>query len=170
MKKFVALAIFAAMFLISACGAKTGGGGEDPGMTGYVVNIDNGRILVVDEKSLDFSGTGGLKEFYAAVWFSGAPDHVEIGDKVAVWHGAVAESYPGQSKVVRLEVLPPDKPEGADLAQDEALRRALEARSFAGDAAVRSIRYDAAADIWRIELRELLQGEQAVTLEIDDRP
>lgn len=166
--KHVMISILAAMLLLSACSTQAGGRGE-PGMTGYVVGKENGRILVVSEKSEDFSATGGLSEFYSAIWFSEAPDEVQVGDKVAIWHGAVAESFPGQSKVERLTVINPEKPEGADLAQDEALRRALEAKSFGGDAAVRSIRYDAAADMWQIELKGLLD-EQAETVQIEDRP
>lgn len=166
--RFAFLSIIAALFILTACSTQAGGSGE-PGMTGYVVDKTNGRILVVSTESEDFSQTGGLSEFYSAISFSGAPDDVQIGDKVAIWHGAVAESYPGQSKIERLRIVNPEKPEGADLGQDEALRRALEAKSFSGDAAVRSIRYDAAKDVWVIELRELMMGEQSETLEIEDR-
>lgn len=55
---------------------------DEPGMTGYVVKKEGGRILVVDSNPQDFSSTGGVEEFYNAIWFSKTPMSIEVGLQV----------------------------------------------------------------------------------------
>lgn len=149
---FGLLALALAIMLSGCGGPGAAGGGEPPGMEGYVVKKDNGRILVVDPVPQDFSENGGMPEFYNAIWFSGAPAHAEVGRKVQVWFDAVAESYPGQSTAKRVNVLTSPKPAGADLTEAEAIRASLESRDFPWPAAVKRAEYDANADAWTVTI------------------
>ena len=86
------------------------------------MDVDSaGRILVVDPVAQDFSDTGGIEEFYNAIWFSNAPQEVEPGNKVEVWFDIVAESYPGQSEALDIKIIQEEVPEGADLSPDLSL-------------------------------------------------
>ncbi len=67
-------------------------------------------MLVVDPVPKDYSAGGGMKEFYNAIWFSNAPKNVHIGHKVQVWFNEILESYPGQSKAVKVSILPDSTP------------------------------------------------------------
>ena len=138
-----------------------------PGMEGYVVAKENGRILVVDPVPLNFSETGGISEYYNAIWFSDAPEHAEVGHRVNVWFDAVAESYPGQSRATRTEVLTSPKPERADLSEAEAIRKALEEHPTPWPAAIRHAEYDADADVWHVQIR-FHEGD-AIDAQVEDR-
>lgn len=140
----------------------------DPGMTGYVMQRDAERILVIDTEAQDFSETGGIDEFYNAIWFSDAPDNIVIGENVNVWFDVVADSYPGQAKAEHIEVIPSEKPDNADLTEAEALHKALMSlESDAGNLVVRSIEYEDEDKLWTIELKELWE-EGTRTIEVDD--
>jgi hypothetical protein len=57
------------------------------------------------------SSTGGVKEFFDAVWISNIPQDVKVGQKVQVWfEGAVATSYPGQAMTNKISILPSNEP------------------------------------------------------------
>src|SRR5690554_5936266 len=101
MKKWIIL-LLGLSLLLTGCMGEPQAGEENreeySSMVGYIMDIDSGgRILVVDPVAQDFSNTGGVDEFYNAIWFSDAPQEVELGERVEVWFDAVAESYPGQS-------------------------------------------------------------------------
>lgn len=154
--------IFALILTISLIGCS---GGKAPdteaGIMGYVMDKEKDRILAVSSDAQDFSSTGGVEEFYDAIWFSEAPKDIEIGDKVKVWFDIVAESYPGQSKVEHIEVIPAEKPDGADLSDSEALHKALTSQSIDTNEvlAVKSIEFDSQSDSWNIKLKEVFSGK-----------
>lgn len=173
--------LLAAAMAISGCGggimngtAGIGSGGDGtavhnaapPGMEGYVTAIDGGRMLVVDPVPKDFSSTGGVSEFYEAIWFSGKPDHVEVGQKVQVWFDIVAESYPGQSAALKVRVMTSPKPQNADLSEAEAIREALSGQSFEWPVGIRDVSYDPDRDVWTVQVRH--EGE-TITIEVEDR-
>ncbi|QOR67868.1 YobA family protein [Cytobacillus suaedae] len=152
------------VFLVG-CGSSVGSSGGDgdskidhdpPGMEGYVISVKGDRILVVEAKSQDFSSTGGEEEFYSAIWFSKAPDNMKVGQKVQVWFDIVAESYPGQSEAKKVVVLPSERPEGADLNEAEAIRKAFEAHAsdFMGVTVIKKVTYQADTDIWEVVLKQ----------------
>jgi hypothetical protein len=136
---------------------------SEPGIQGYIVKIENGRFLVVSSVPKDFSSTGGAKEFYNAIWFSNAPNNIQIGHQVKVWFDNVNESYPGQSKAVKLSILPNRKPERADLTEAEAVRRALAQQSHWNVPVIRSVTYDEYEDAWTILVKEALPTEEGKT-------
>jgi len=168
--------LFALLILITAlslfgCSARSGSApSTEPGITGYVMQRDNDRILVISQAPKDFSANGGVKEFYDAIWFSKAPKDVKIGDRVKVWYEYVAESYPGQSEVKHIEVIASQKPDGADLTESEVLSKALKSKEVnAGETIVaKSISYDAEADVWKVEMKEVM-GEKIYNLQIEDK-
>ncbi|SDI66590.1 YobA family protein [Alteribacillus bidgolensis] len=134
---------------MTACNEKTG---SAPGMTGYVVDKRGSEVLVVASEPKDYSETGGQEEFFSAIWFSNAADNADIGHKVEVWYEVVAESYPGQSKADHMEVLPSEKPEGAHLTEQEAVKQALDEKNIQGILAITDIDYQPDRNQWRIEI------------------
>jgi hypothetical protein len=142
----------------------------EAGITGYVMKKDNGRILVISQVAKDFSSTGGVEEFYDAIWFSNAPKDIQVGDKVKVWYDLVLESYPGQSEVKYLEVITVQNPIGANFTEAEALSIALKNKQINNDEliVVKSIKYDKQSDSWNIELKEIW-NDKTYNLKVEDR-
>ena len=170
MKKFVVfILVLIFVFTFSGCNGNNASNTPDtePGMVGFVMDSDNGRILVVDPVAQDFSSTGGVNEFYNAIWFSNVPDGVKTGNKVKVWFDIVAESYPGQSEALDIEIIPSNKPSGADLNESEALNKALTSDEIdtSWPTVVKTINYNSQADNWEIEIREAI-GEENKTYNI----
>ncbi|WP_374718307.1 YobA family protein [Neobacillus sp.] len=138
-----------------------------PGIEGYVVKKESGRILVVASESEDFSSTDGLKEFYPAIWFSHASNKADVGDKVQIWFDVVMESYPGQAEAEKVSVLPSKKPKDADLTESDAIRKALASKEFilSNVPAVKSVTYQSKTDHWEITIHS---GESEVMVQIKD--
>jgi len=156
MKKWYLLMLLVLMALLAGCNSKN----ENPdsqSMTGYVMDKEGERILIVDDDTQDFSSTGGVKEFYNAIWFSEAPSEIREGDFVEVWFDMGAESFPGQSQAIKVEVVEQEKPKGADLTKSEALHKLLTSDEFKKDLyGVSSIKYNEKEDTWNIALKNLL--------------
>lgn len=147
--------------VLIGCGSSSGSGdskkdNDSPGMEGYVMAVEADRILVVESKAKDFSSSGGEEEFYSAIWFSKAPDNMKVGQKVQVWFDIVLESYPGQSEAKKVVVLPSERPEGADLNEAEAIRKAVETHDseFMGVTAIKKVQFMADMDIWEVVLKQ----------------
>ena len=154
--------IVAAVFSLLLAGCSVQGNSYD--IEGYVMRKEEGRILVISSEPQDFSSTGGLKEFYNAIWVSSAPAHVKIGQKVQVWiDGGIAESYPAQGKAGKVLVVSSDQHDGARLSEAEAIRKALkreESRLQHMIPAVRDVNYDKQSDTWIIRIKDAnQQGE-----------
>jgi|GEM_PF-933777 len=141
----------------------------EPGIIGYVMKKEDGRILVVDSSPKDFSDSGGVAEFYDAIWFSGAPEDIEVGEKVKVWFGEVRESYPAQSSAKRIEVVTGVRPEGAMLTEAEAIAKALSSVENKEDflVAVKSVEFDTEKGEWNIQLKDV-HGDRILDITIED--
>lgn len=173
MKKAVAIAMFLVL-VITLIGCDSSAVedsylNDEPGIVGYVMERDGDRILVINPEPQDFSGTGGVSEYYDAIWFENAPNDINMGEKVKVWYDIVRDSYPGQSEAMHIEVIPSQKPEGANLTESEALYRALTSQEIHSDSilAVKSIEYDSKTKKWEIKLKEIW-SEAMHELQIDD--
>lgn len=141
---------------------------QTPGIEGYVLGKKGRSILVVSSVSKDFSGTGGVKEFYDAIWFSNAPKNVSIGQKAQVWYSFVQESYPGQSKADKVTVLPDIRPKGARLTEAEAIAKALSEQTGpkVGVPVIKRSDYDPTSKVWMITIK---YGEDESPIQIKDK-
>lgn len=148
------------LFTISLLGCSSNNSKGEAGITGYVMNKENDRILVVSSDAQDFSSNGGIDEFYNAIWFSKAPKDNIIGEKVMVWFDNVAESYPGQSEIKEIAIVPGKLPEGADLTEADALYEALASKDIDMNQilAVKSMEYNSQEDNWNIKLKDTMSG------------
>lgn len=143
---------------------------DEPGIIGYVMNKESDSILVINPEAQDFSSSGGVSEYYDAIWFTNAPQDIEVGEKVKVWFDNVMDSYPAQSEVIHLEVIPSQTPNGANLTESEALKKALtsELSNMESLIVVKNINYANKSDSWDIKLKEIW-GDEVYDVQIDDK-
>lgn len=138
------------LVLLPACGDAYS---DKPDIVGYVMNKSDKSILVVSKDAQDFSANDGVSEYYDAVSLANSPTEVQIGEQVRVWYdGPVAESYPMQATIGKIDIIPSPKPEGANLTEAGALRQAIEDQV---NIAVKSIKYDQKLDLWKIEFKDI---------------
>lgn len=164
--------IFTAILLLSGlslfgCNSDTPAAAQ-PGIEGYVVGKTDDRILVVSSVPKDFSSSGGMKEFYNAIWFSKAPKDIEVGQKVHVWFSYVMESYPGQSTAEKVIVVPSTKPEQAKLTEPEVIRKALRTQGLNSTelSVIKAVDYIPEKDMWLVHIK---QGEAEFNVEVTDK-
>jgi hypothetical protein len=120
----------------------------------YVTKKEKENTLVVNVIPKD---TGGVKEFYDAVWVSNIPDEVEIGQKVEVlFEGAMAASYPGQGRAKKVSILPKIKPNKANMTEDQVIREALTSKetSNINIFVIKDIKFDEKLDLWTIRFKD----------------
>jgi len=162
MKRFILFLALVSLFL-SGCKSNS-----KPGIEGYVIKKEDRGMLVVASVPKDFSSTGGLKEFYNAIWFSNAPKKVQVGQRVQVWFDLVMESYPGQAKATKISILPSKKPKGANLTEAAAIRKALESPEISPQSvpAIKKGTYDHKSDVWNIVI---IQSETEIKVQIEDK-
>ncbi|GAA0454574.1 DUF3221 domain-containing protein [Alkalibacillus silvisoli] len=109
MKRLVVILI---VVFLSACGTGTTSGeqnlDEHPSFSGYIVKVEDNQILVtenkVDEEEANHEDIDQFGEKAGqAIYFSLSEidesriNQLAVGNHIEVIHGAVAESYPGQS-------------------------------------------------------------------------
>lgn len=136
---------------------------SDPDMSGFVMDQDDNRILVVTPMD-DGSGDEGR-----AMWVSGAPEGLWVGKQVEVWvDGDIAESYPEQATAEKVQELEMSEVQGADLKASEALSTALsETEPEQTDVLIVSLlSFDEESDQWTVKLdrRGTDQGEWKTTV------
>jgi len=87
---------------------------------------------------------------------------------VKVWFDNVLDSYPAQSDVIHIEVIPSQRPGEADLTEAEALYMALTSELSHNDSltVVKNIEYDNETDMWDITLKEIWG---VYSIQIDDK-
>lgn len=140
--------------VLSACGTSSVLP-SNPDIIGYITSKSQvgNSITVVSKEPKDLSNDGGRKEFYDAITLSNSPGDVEVGELVKVWNdGSVAESYPAQGKIVKLEVIESPLPEGASMTEAEVLKKAI---GNNGNLAVRSIDFDAKLKVWTVRFIDI---------------
>ncbi|HWO98432.1 MAG TPA: YobA family protein [Bacillus sp. (in: firmicutes)] len=169
MKKIISVTLFSFLsILLVGCNGV-------PDIKGYVVKREKERILVVSDKAEDYSSTGGQKESYDAVWVSDSPKDIKLGQRVQVWFsGPVMTSYPAKAGAKKVSIVKSKKPDGADLSETQALRKALLNKKNDENEVivVKRIKYDTKLDNWTIRLRETLKtpGEpEEFDLQVKDK-
>nr|WP_144919520.1 YobA family protein [Paenibacillus bovis] len=168
---YTQIILFFVAIILAACGQANADGNTDekgkPDIIGYVMDQNESRILVVSVEAQDFSANGGLSEYYDAISLSNVPDNVNVGQMVKVWiDGPVADSYPMQGKISKLEVVESSKPDGAKMTEEQALRKIIKAQPTK-QMAVRSIKFNNDSNIWMVEFKEVPDGD-VITIEIKD--
>ena len=159
------------LFVLTGCNSEnTSDPVEEPGITGYVMDIGEEGLLVVSAEAEEAGGTGGVKEYYNAAWAGNAPGDVEVGECVEIrLEGGVNDSYPLQATVGELEVIPGSTPEGATLSDTEALNKALTMETFENEIlTVQSMSFDAERDEWSIVLKNTDSYEE-YTIRVEDK-
>lgn len=145
---------------------------EVSGFVGYVVKMEEGRMLVVSPEVTDFSSTGGQKNVYSAVWFSESPSHIEVGMKVEVWAkgGEVLESHPAQGIVERVSVLSDSQPEGTILSEAEAVKKAIFSLEIENShfAVVKEVKYEPSDSTWTVYLVQDMR-DKVVPIHVSDK-
>lgn len=161
------LCTFFILFCLLLSGCDPLASNVKPGIEGYVVKKVDGRILVVDPLPQDFSSTGGMKEYYNAIWFSNAPKKVQVGQKVKVWFNIVATSYPGQSSSKKVTILPSNHPTKANLTESEAIRKALTPLVTAADEVlvIKTVEFHKVTGIWNVLIKH---GEDEMIVKVED--
>lgn len=95
------------------------------GLAGYVIDKNEDCILVVNPNKLENKEAPD----YAATWYDNAPSTVEIGNKVEVIviYGPriLMAMYPDKDEALEVKVIENSKLEGAELAEFEAIRKAV---------------------------------------------
>lgn len=165
-----ALVLLLTISLLGCSSNNNNNNDSEAGITGYVMSKENDRILVVSSDAQDFSPDGGVDEFYNAIWFSKAPKDIMIGEKVMVWFDAVAESYPGQSEIKKISIIPGKLPEGADLTEADALYKALTSQEIDTNQvlAVKTMEYNTQDDNWNIKLKDTM-SDKVYEVKVDDK-
>lgn len=164
------LTLIAAALLLVGCTRPVSS--EAPDFEGYVTKKENQRILVVSSTPKDFSSTGGIREFYDAIWLSNAPKDVRSGQKVQVWYaGPINTSYPGQGKAKQVRILPGTKPKGAILTEDQVIGKVISSSPDIKVMVIKQVIFNAERKIWTVQLREGLDSNAASerVMEIEDK-
>lgn len=170
MKPFFLLIIFI-LTITTGCIDKKNDYNGEPGITGYVIKKDGQRILVVSQEAKDFSLSGGEKNFYDAVWLKEPPIDVMVGEKVRVWFGneEIESSYPAQTSVGKIEIIPSSTPKGATLSESEALKSVLEQNETPNEIlTVKSISLDADKNEWLVVLKNTVDYKE-YTIRLEDK-
>lgn len=133
---------------------------KQPGIEGYVLGIRDHQMLVVSSKAKNFESTGGVKEFYDAVWFSNAPKNIKIGQKVQVWFDVVLESYPGQSNAEKVKVLKSKTYAGSKLTEADVIKKVVHDQSnkmkelMIPTIIIKSIEYDKQSHRFTVQIQD----------------
>ena len=90
------------LFIISSCT-----GNSQPDGTGYIFEISEKRILILDHNFENTQWEDLSKEYKGhAIWLTFHNNDLKKGQKVAYWiDGGIDDSYPAQAKAKKVEVL-----------------------------------------------------------------
>ncbi len=119
----------------------------------WLLGISKDSMLIVGSKAYDFSGTGEQEHYDATHYsFPKANEKLKIGQRVIVEaSGPIAESYPGQGIAKFVTVLPAYQPKGADLTEEDVVRKAIEQREENSYVeGIREITYNKEMDEWTL--------------------
>lgn len=141
---------------------------------GWIMKVSTNSMLVVQARPDNFSATGGVSEHYGAVNYSfpKANEKLKIGQRVDVEaSGWIAESYPGQGRAKFVTVLPTYQPKGADLTEEDVVRKAIEQQEEKAEVeGIREITYNKKTDEWFVTfVRSMASDSTAMIITIADQ-
>lgn len=140
---------------------------ENNEITGYVLDIKDGNILVVDPKLAEIANDGGrTKDFHRAIWLSNTKEKVSIGQKVKVSYGDTLVSYPAKSEALSMEIVESNKPKGAVLSEQQVISKAIGVSPFTeGVTIIKKVTYNKSFKNWSVLLKN---AEKEITIEVID--
>ncbi|MEK4486214.1 DUF3221 domain-containing protein [Psychrobacillus sp. FSL H8-0484] len=125
---------------------------------GYIVDKEDGRILIVNPEPITYGESKKSNEHYDAVWVSTNDKKYELGQKVKAYYNNIEESYPGQARSNRIKVLGSNKPNKADLSEQDVIKLLLSEQEELLVPAIQKINYSAESDNWDITV--ITDGEE----------
>ncbi|MEK3885008.1 DUF3221 domain-containing protein [Paenibacillus sp. PL2-23] len=136
------------------------------GFIGYLTKMDGDRILVVSSEPEELGSNRGLSDYYAAVWFTidDPPQPLQAGMKVKVQFDQLRDSY-----AEHMDIYLHQKPKGAALDEDEAIRKAIATFELPEEqfAIVTNTAYNAESSIWLVSLLSA-DRKNPITIEVKD--
>jgi hypothetical protein len=190
--KFKIMTMLICILALSACGSKpeisidsdVNGSSSQPDLTqdksfndgfvGFVVKKESNQILVVSSNVQDFSANGGEKHYYSASWYTNVPSNIEIGQKVEVLApvGAKTTIYPGRDTAEDIAVIRTPKPDGANLTEEAAIRKALASKEVVAAnfswPVIKEVKYDVSKSHWTIFITQMSE-EKVLEIIVDDK-
>lgn len=133
---------------------------------GYIVDKEDRRILIVNPEPITYGESKKSNEHYDAVWVSTNDNKYKLGQKVKAYYNTIEESYPGQATSNRTKVLGSNKPNKADLSEQEVINLLLSEQEELLVPAIKKIDYSAENDNWDITV--VADGEE-LYYQIEDR-
>ncbi|WP_281974407.1 DUF3221 domain-containing protein [Halobacillus litoralis] len=162
-------------FLVASCGTQESSSQEydpadekeapDPDMSGFVMEQEEDRILVVTSMNEETNQEG------RAMWVSGVSSDSWVGKQVKIWiDGEILESFPEQAKAEKVQELEMSEVEGADLKASEALSTALsEIQSTEDILVVEMLAFDVDSDKWTVKLHRRGENDHKLKEIVDDK-
>lgn len=117
---------------------------------GYIVDKEEGRILVVSPEATTYGDSNNSIDHYPAVWISTNDKKYELGQKVKAYYENIEESYPGQAKAERITSSKSTKPRKAGLSEKDVIQVLLNNREDLLIPVIKEITYHSDGDYWDI--------------------
>lgn len=191
--RFKIMTLLICILALSACGSKpeisidsdvNSGSSSQPDLTqdksfndgfvGFVIKKENNQVLVTNPNVQDFSANGGEKYYYSASWYTNVPSNIEIGQKVEVWvaDSAKTTEYPGKDTAVDIAVIHTPHPDGANLTEEDAIRKALASKEVAAAnysyPVIKEVKYDVSKSRWTIFITQMRE-EKVLEIMVEDK-
>lgn len=134
---------------------------EKPDFYGYVVDKEDGEILVVN-----YEFVSSIDGPYQAAWLDKMPDDIKVGQEVMVWFdpdSGVSESYPVQTEGEKFSIVTASEPELALLTKQEVVQNALEKNKTqeeentqeANFPTIASVEYNGDSKLWKVVINNI---------------
>lgn len=134
---------------------------------GFIVDKEEGKILVVSTNSNDPNNSKDRAVDYPAVWISTNEKKYELGQKVKAYYDSMEESYPGQTTSNRIKILKPTKPSKADLSEQDVIQVLLNENEDLEIPVIKEITYQANEGYWEITV---ISNDEELYFQIKDKP
>ena len=162
------IVVFSLLFFLTACGAvqsseeTSASPTSPPDMTGYVMDHEDDRLLVV-------ASSEDTDQPYASLWVSGVSTNGWLGKRVDVWiEGETLDSNPPQAKASNISTIEMSQVEGAERSTDDVVSSALtELENPLDTYAVHMISFDASTNQWEVAFST--SSDEIETIQIEDQ-
>lgn len=133
---------------------------------GFIVDKDEGKILVVSNNPNNPDSSKHRAEDYPAVWISTNEKKYELGQKVKAYYDSIEESYPGQTTSHRIKILKSTKPSNADLSVQEVIQVLLNENDDLQIPVIKELTYQDNEDHWEITV---MNNDEELYFLIEDK-